>query len=261
MDWEMTPKKRRLRMKPMKVSCLCFLLFFLFPLGLTAAGDLTEADKLFDQGGLENYQQAIELYLKVLAENSDDYEANWKCARAYREYGDEAKTKKVEGWKQICAQYGKTGMSYAQKAIELEPDKPDGYYYYGLNVGIYSDGVSVLTALAEGLKDKTQSSFEKTYALNKMYNKAGPMLSLGRFWAVLPWPYRDRKKALQYYREYQTTEHFADNIEAHVYLGELLIEIGGEDNKTEAKGYLEKAAASDDPYYRDQAKELLSKLK
>jgi tetratricopeptide (TPR) repeat protein len=248
-------------MKPMKVSCLCFLLFFLFPLGLRAAADLTEADKLFDQGGLENYQQAIELYLKALAENPDDYEANWKCARAYREYGDEAKTKKVEGWKQICAQYGKTGMSYAQKAIELEPEKPDGYYYYGLNVGIYSDGVSVLTALAEGLKDKTQSSFEKTYALNKMYNKAGPMLSLGRFWAVLPWPYRDRKKALQYYREYQATEHFADNVEAHVYLGELLIEIGGEDNKTEAKGYLEKAATADDPYYRDQAKELLSKLK
>jgi tetratricopeptide (TPR) repeat protein len=248
-------------MKPITVGCFCFLMVFLFPLGLTAAGDLAEADKLFDQGGLENYKQAIDLYLKALAENPADYEANWKCARAYREYGDEAKTKKAEGWKQICAEYGKIGMSYAQKAIELEPAKADGYYYYGLNVGIYSDGVSILTALAEGLKDKTQSSFEKTYELNKMYNKAGPMLSLGRFWAVLPWPYRDRKKALQYYREYQATEYFADNMEAHVYLGELLIELGGEEKNAEAKGYLEKAATSDDPYFRDQANELLAKLK
>ena len=87
------------------------------------------------------------------------------------------------------------------------------------------------------------------------------MIALGRFWAVLPWPMRDRKKSLKYYREYQATEYFADNIEAHVYLGELLIQMGGDKNKAEAKGYLEKAAQSDDPYFRDRAKELLAKLK
>jgi hypothetical protein len=65
---------------------------------------------------------------------------------------------------------------------------------------------------------------------------------------------------LKYYREYQTTEYFADNAEANVYLGELLIQIGGEKNKAEAKGYLEKALESDDPYFRDQAKELMTKL-
>jgi len=232
----------------------------LFPVSLMAADYVAEADKLFDQGGLANYKQAIELYQKALTENPDSYEANWKCARAYREYGDEAKSKKVEGWKEICAEYGKTGMQYAQKAIELETDKPDGHYYYGLNVGIYSDGVSIFTALAEGLKNKTQSSFEKTYEINKMYKKAGPMLSLGRFWAVLPWPMRDRNKSLKYYLEYQATEYFADNIEAHVYLGELLIQMGGDKNKSEAKGYLEKAARSDDLYFRDRANELLKKL-
>jgi len=236
------------------------LLVMLLPVSLMAADYVAQADRLFEQGGLENYQQAIELYQKALAANPDSYEANWKCARAYREYGNEAKSQKVEGWEDICAKYGKEGMKYAQKAIELGPEKPDGYYYYGLNVGIYSDGVSIFTALSEGLKDKTQKSFEQAYAIDKMYKKAGPMLSLGRFWAVLPWPMRDRKKSLQYYREYQATPYFADNIEAHVYLGELLIQIGGDKNKAEAKGYLEKAAASDDPYFRDKAKELLQEL-
>jgi tetratricopeptide (TPR) repeat protein len=221
---------------------------------------VAEADRLFDQGGLTNYRQAIELYQKALAENPNNYEAAWKCARAHREYGDTAKNEKVDGWKDICAKYGKEGMHYAQKATELEPEKPDGYYYYGLNVGIYSDGVSIFTALSEGLKDKTQSSFEKTYDLDKMYKEGGPMIALGRFWQVLPWPMRDRKKSLKYYREYQATKYFADNIEAHVYLGELLIQIGGKENKAEAKGYLEKAAKSDDPYFRDRAKELLKKL-
>jgi tetratricopeptide (TPR) repeat protein len=248
-------------MKRTTSVCLGLFLVFIFPLSLMAADEMAEADQFFDQGGLENFKQAIALYQKVLAEDPNNYEANWKCARAHREYGDTAKTESVEGWKDICAKYGKEGMQYAQKAIEIEPQKPDGYYYYGLNVGIYSDGVSIFTALSEGLKEKTQGSFEKTYELDKMYNKAGPMISLGRFWQVLPWPMRDRKKSLKYYREYQTTKYFADNDEVHVYLGELLIQIGGKDNKAEAKGYLEKAAQSDDPYFRDWAKELLDKLK
>jgi tetratricopeptide (TPR) repeat protein len=248
-------------MKKMTMSGLCISLLILFPISLMAADYVAEADKLFEQGGLVNYKRAIELYQKAIAENPGSYDANWKCARAHREYGDAAKSEKVDGWKDICAKYGKEGMNYAQKATELDPAKPDGYYYYGLNVGVYADGVSVFTALAEGLKDKTQSSFEKTYEIDKMFKEGGPMIALGRFWAVLPWPMRDRKKSLKYYREYQATEYFADNIEAHVYLGELLVQMGGDKNKAEAKGYLEKAAQSDDPYFGDKAKELLAKLK
>ena len=247
-------------MKRTTLTCLCFCLLLLFPFCLLAADYVADADKLFDQGGLDNYKQAIELYKKALAQNPDSYEANWKCARAHREYGDTARTQKADGWKKICAEYGKAGMSYAQKATELEPEKPDGFYYYGLNVGVYSDGVSIFTALSEGLKGKTQESFEKTYTLDKMYKEGGPMIALGRFWQVLPWPMYDRKKSLKYYREYQATRYFADNIEVHVYLGELLIQIGGQENKAEAKGYLEKAANSDDAFYKERAQELLKKL-
>jgi len=248
-------------MKSTILGYLCLFLVTISPFSLLAANDVAEGDSAYSRGGIDGYEQAIALYEKALAENPDSYEANWKCARAYREYGNEAKSQKIEGWKDICAKYGKTGMQYAQKAIELEPNKPDGHYYYGLNVGIYSDGVSIFTALSEGLKDKTQTSFEKTYAIDKMYKEAGPMLSLGRFWAVLPWPMRDRKKSLQYYREYQATQYFADNLEAHFYIGEVLYQIGGDANKAEAKGLLEKAAQSEDPYFRDQAQELLTKIK
>jgi tetratricopeptide (TPR) repeat protein len=236
-------------------------IFLVFPFWVAAVDYLAEADKIFDHGGLENYKKSIDLYVKAVEQAPDDYEANWKCARAYREYADEVKKKEVEGWKDICAQYGKNGMQYAQKAIELKPERPDGHYYYGLNVGIYSDGVSILTALSEGLKGKTQQSFEKTYEINKMYKEGGPMLSLGRFWAVLPWPLRDRKKSLAYYREYQETQYFTTNTEARLFLAELLIQIGGDENKAEAKGYLEKGLKSDDPYFRNWATALQAKLK
>ena len=235
--------------------------FMLFPLGVTATDYLAQADKIFDQGGLENYKKSLDLYVKAVEQGPDDYEAAWKCARAHREYADKAKKKGVQGWEDICAQYGKAGMQYAQKAIELKPERPDGHYYYGLNVGIYSDGVSIFTALKEGLKDKTQKSFEKTYEINKMYKEGGPMLSLGRFWAVLPWPLRDREKSLAYYREYQQTQYFANNTEAQLFLAELLIQIGGDENKSEAGNHLGKALQSEDPYFKDWAQQLQSKLK
>ncbi len=49
-------------------------------------------------------------------------------------------------------------------------------------------------------------------------------------------------------------------MEAHVYIGELLIQVGGETNQLEAKKYLEKAAETEDAYFRDKAKTLLTKI-
>jgi len=247
-------------MKRLTFSVLCITLIAVFSVSATAADNIVEGDKLFRQGGLDNYKQAIDLYLKALQENPNSYEANWKIARAYREYGDDARKAKIQDWEDICAEYGKKGMEYAAKAIEIEPDRPEGHYYYGLSVGVYSDGVSILTALGEGLKDKTQSSFEKTYEIDKMYKEGGPMLSLGRFWAVLPWPMRDRKKSLKYYREYQETEWFATNTEAQLFLAELLIQMGGKEKKAEAKGFVNQALQSDDPYFRSWAEDLNKKI-
>jgi hypothetical protein len=77
-------------------------------------------------------------------------------------------------------------MKYGDKAIALNPNGIEGNFWYGLSVGNYSDSVSVITALKEGLKDKTQKSFEKSYQVNKMYNYGGPIKALDRFWFVLP---------------------------------------------------------------------------
>ena len=165
----------------------------------------------------------------------------------------------AEGFKEICAEYGKKGMETAQKAIDLQPGKPEGHYYYGLSVGVYSDGVSILTALKEGLKDKTQSSFEKVYEIDKNWNKAGAMIALGRFWMVLPWPMKDKKKSLKYLREYQQTEWFKDGPEGPMYLAELLIDMGGKKNKAEAKTLLEEVQP-DSKFFQEEKARLLKKV-
>jgi hypothetical protein len=221
---------------------------------------LAEADALYNAGGAENILAAIPLYEKAVAEDANNYEALWKCARAHRDYGNEIKKQGGADWEDVCAQHGKAGMQYAERAIAVAPEKVEGHYYYGLSVGIYSDGVSILTALSEGLKNKTQESFEKAYAIDKTYKQGGPMLSLGRFWSVLPWPMDDEDKALAYFREFQAAGFLDDSVEGKVYFAELLMDIGGQENESEARQLLQSAAQSPDAYYADWAKRLLKDL-
>lgn len=224
------------------------------------AGSIADADASFEQGGMVSVANSIDVYEHILTRNPENFEANWKCARACRQYGEAAKKGQVDDWKKICAEYGKKGMKYGAKAREINPYNPAGYYYFGLSVGIYSDGTSILTALKEGLKDKTQINFEKVYELDKMYDDGGSILALGRFWAVLPWPLYNNKKSLAYYREFQQTEYFQSSTEGRVYLSELLIRLGGDKNVAEARDLLSQVILNGEPYFTDWAQRLLNKM-
>jgi tetratricopeptide (TPR) repeat protein len=187
----------------------------------------------------------------------NDYAANWMAAQALRKYGDRLVVDQVSGWKDLAKAAAKDGMKYGEIAQKMNPNGIEGWYWYGLCVGTYSDCVSILTALAEGLKGKTQKGFEMAYNVNKMYDNGGPMLSLGRFWQVLPGiAGKDLKKAEQLFNEYISLFGTSKdpNKDAWYYRGALYKELG----KTAlARADLEKAAAMGS---KDAAK-LLTELK
>ncbi len=172
-----------------------------------------------------------------------DYELNWKAAEAARRYGDFLVEEEVSGWKDSARIVAKDGIKFGEIACSINPTGIEGWYYYGLCVGTYSDCVSIIKALAEGLKGKTQKGFENAYKYDKMYDKGGPMLSLGRFWQVLPGiAGQDRKKAEQLFNEYISL--FGDksdpNSDAWYFRGQLYKDMG---KTAEAKADLQKSSA------------------
>ena len=251
-----------------RIRFLALLIAFLLIVPAMASGESIEpdsmikkADALYLEGGLDNYKQAIDIYKKVISEDSDNFEAHWKLARALREYGEEHLRQGTPNYEEICAEYGAKGMEYAQKAIELNPDHPGGYLYYGINVGTYSEGVGIITALREGLKDKTQTNLEKAYELDPHFERGAPILSLGRFWHVVPWPYSDKEKAEELYREFQNTKYYKDNVECRIYLAELLKERWGRKPKKEARQLLEEVLEMDThEYWQEKARNMLDDL-
>ncbi len=224
---------------------------------------IKDPDALFEKEDLKDLEEMIGIYEEVLADNPDSFGLNWKIARGCRFYADLAKRLEVSDWEDICRQYGKKGMDHAKKAIELKPERPEGYYYYGLCAGSYSDGVGLFTALSEGLKNKTKDNLEKAYKIDKTFADGGPIVALGRFWQVVPWPYTDKDKAMEYYREFQETEFFENprSVNARVWMAEILIERSGNRDKEEARELIEKALElTEDPYWEKEAGKLLEKL-
>jgi hypothetical protein len=225
------------------------------------SSDMARADELLKSGEMEKIKEALEICEREIAEDPDDFEAIWLASAACREYATAAQHKEAENWKDICGEYGKKGMEYAKKAMELKPDKPHGYYFYGLNVGAYSEGVGLITALKEGLKNKTQENLERAYEIDKTFNEGGPILALGRFWQQVPWPYNDKDKAMEYYRELMNSPYFGKKVESYIYPAEILMNRWGEEPKEEARKLLEKALAkTDEPYWENRARELLEEL-
>jgi tetratricopeptide (TPR) repeat protein len=225
------------------------------PIPLSAEDFMAQGNILHDRGtsNYENYKQSGDMFVKALEANPSSYEAAWKAARSYRMFADESQLKNAPNWKDACEKYGALGMKYGEKAIALNSNGVEGYYWYGCSVGDYADAVSVFTALKEGLKNKTQTSFEKAYRINKMYDDGGPMIALGRFWSILPWPMHDKKLALKYFREYQKS--FPNDARGQVWMAETLIDTGGKD---EAKVLLQKASASGDKFFADRSRHLLA---
>jgi tetratricopeptide (TPR) repeat protein len=212
---------------------------------------------LLSAQGLPQLKATAEAAVNAAAAAPGDYAANWQAAQACRKYGDEMVSTEAPEWKNLAKAAARDGMKYGEIATKLNPKGIEGWYWYGLNVGTYSDCVSIISALTEGLKGKTQKSFETAYSIDKMYDNGGPMLSLGRFWQVLPGiAGKDLKKAEQLFNEYVSLVGTSPkaNEDAWYFRGSLYKEIG---KTAEARADLQKAASMGNK----EAQKLLSELK
>jgi tetratricopeptide (TPR) repeat protein len=236
-------------------GCVAALVMLASPVLLHAEGAIAKGDRLFYFGGLINLLRSADLYAKASDADPKNYEAAWKASRAYRESCLESIGVGAGDFKATCRKFGKLGMKYGERAMATAPRRVEGNYWFGCSAGCYVEGVSVLTAIREGLKDKTRISFERAYAADKLYYDGGPIKALGRFWHVLPWPFGSSEKSLAYLREYQ--KRFPHDPEGQVYLAEVLIDSG---NTGEARNLLRRAASSGEPFFSKRAAVILAQL-
>ena len=181
-------------------------------------GDLLWAER----ADPDKAQASIEAYMNVLAVDPGHYEACWKIARSYFYLGD--RLPETDELKDRHKELGEQGMSYATRALKVNPEGIEGHYYYALSLAQYSIGISIVKALLKGLGPDYERHLDKVLAINREYDYAGPLRAMGRYWYRLPWPKRDLKKSIDYLE--QSVEAAPQSIRGYVYLAESYLKDG-----------------------------------
>ena len=206
---------------------IAFALYMLIPSSAFSQDISTvmrEGDVLWGERKIvDKAKAALDTYKKVLEVDTNNYEACWKIARAYFYLGDLLpETKEMRDQHK---ELGWEGMGYAKRALELNPQGIEGHYYYALTLAQYSIGISIIKALAKGLGPEYEKHIGEALKTNKLYDNAGPLRAMGRYWYQLPWPKRNIKKSISYLEK--AVACAPTTIRGYVYLAESYLE-GGE---------------------------------
>jgi hypothetical protein len=198
----------------------------------TPSEPAARADALHSRRDDPAVEKELESLLRgALQISPDDYGLLWRMARLRHWQADGLKGEPM-------ARLGREAWEWGDKAIKVNPAGVEGHYYAGIGLGAYSQGAGILRALTEGLEGKFNARVDKSMQIGASFDRAGPLLTKGRYHFELPWPKRDLGKSAALLR--QVIDKFPGRIRGGVYLAETLLADG---NAAEAKQVLETALA------------------
>ncbi len=165
--------------------------------------------KIRDQAGAEKLIE--QLLLQQLAADPRSFEANWRLAALYNWEADgkEADEK---------AALGKKAWDAGDKAVAANPNDVHGQYNAGVAIGLYSEGVGIITALSQGLEGKFRDRIQAALRLDKDYLDGAPQVVWGRYFFKLPWPKRNVDEATRVLA--QAVASHPHNLRAKLYLAD-----------------------------------------
>lgn len=202
----------KLKVSFIGILILCFS-FNIF--GQEADELIAQADAIYtDMQDMAKAEEAIGLYREALGKAEDKYEAYWKISRIQYYIGYFTKDKKQK--KAIFAQ----AVYNATKAVERGPDKPDGYYWRGVNNGKYGETKGILKSLS--LVKPIKKDMNKVIELDRSYEDGGPDRVLGRVYFKLPgFAGGSKDKSREHFEK--SKEYGPNDAFTRVYLAETLM--------------------------------------
>ena len=232
------------------------LISFLFP--QTVDELIEQGDQLcIEMKDMATAKEAEALYLKSLGMSDNKYDAMWRMSRILYYIGEHTEKKKEK--KGIFAR----GVYYAEKAVDLEPEKPDGHYWLGVNHGKVGETRGVLKSLA--LVKPIKKAMYKVIELNKSYEDGGPDRVLGRVFFKLPgFAGGDKKKSLEHL--IKSKEYGPEDALTLIYLAETYLALKEKDKARAELEYVLNMESDNRWFYaidenKETARELLNSKK
>ena len=216
-----------------------------------AQGWTQKFDDLWARRDAPGAEKSLHQLLKAqLATDPGDFEANWRLAsllnwQANATQGD------------LKASLGKGAQEAGDKAILARPDDVRGHYHSGVGVGLYSEGVGILTALSQGLEGKFRDRLQAALRIDKDYLDGQPQVVWGRYFFKLPWPKRDVDESVKVLTA--AVASHPNNWRAKIYLADSLADQGKGDEARKLVQAVVDAKAGDDAPEEKRLKDYAAK--
>jgi tetratricopeptide (TPR) repeat protein len=216
-----------------------------------------DPDQLYrDREQLSSARQAADIWEARLAANPKDFEAAWKLARACYWLGGHVPADEQR-------QQYERGMKAATRAIEIEPDKPDGHFWLAADMGAMAEGFG----LRNGIRYRApiKKELETVLKIDPAYQQGSADRALGRWYFRVPRLFGGSKdKAVEHLK--QSLTHGPESTASHFFLAETYLDMDKPDDaRREAQLVLDAPVnqdwAPEDREFKQKAKALLAKIK
>ncbi len=214
------------------------------------SSSLTESDALFKQReDVAKLREAVDVLRKARDYKQRNFEVEWKFARLNYFLGKQSTDEKESDTA------FEEGRDAAKIASNLEPQKPEGYFWYGANLGELARN-NMLTVGIKALPE-VRGAMEKVIDLQPSYQNSSAYDVLGQIELETRLYGGKAEKAVELLEKALETER--DNMNIHLHLGEAYLAVKKE---SEARKQLEKVLVmKHDPDFLIESREAVEKAR
>ncbi|HEY7189253.1 MAG TPA: TRAP transporter TatT component family protein [Vicinamibacterales bacterium] len=235
---------------------VAFFVLIVLAAAAVRAQEAADPDRLYaDRAKLSSALEAASIWEARLAKNPRDFESAWKLARnCYWLGGHVAEDQRRKQFER--------GMDAAMKAIELQPNRPEGHFWLAADMGAMAEGFG----LRAGIKYRgpIKKELETVLMLDAGFQQGSADRALGRWYLRVPRLFGGSKdKSVEYLKKSLT--YAPESSATHFFLAETYLEM---DRKDDAKRELQTVLSvplhpewtPEDKEFKEKAAALLKKL-
>ena len=200
-----------------------------------------------DRENLVSARKAADLWAEQLARDPQAFDAAWKLARADYWLGGHA----AEADRRKALE---NGIDAGQKAIALQPNRPEGHFWMAANMGALAESFG----LRQGLKYRKpiKAALETVLRIDPAFQQGSADRALGRWYFKVPGMFGGSDKEAEAHLR-TSLKYNPTSTASHFFLAEVFVDNGRKnDARTELQQVLD---APVDPEWAPEDREFIAK--
>jgi tetratricopeptide (TPR) repeat protein len=205
---------------------------------------------------LANARQAADIWEARLTANSRDFDSAWKLARACYWLGGHVPADEQR-------QQYERGIKAATRAVELEPEKPEGHFWMAADMGAMAEGFGLRAGIR--YRGPIKNALETVLRIDRTFQEGSADRALGRWYFRVPRLFGGSKdKAIEHLK--QSLMYAPQSTATHFFLAETYLDMDRPDEaRREAQLVLDAPLdpewTPEDREFKQKAADLLKRIK